>query len=300
MEFCADKPCRLDAFLAENCEGVTRSQIKSQIEKGRVLVGGELCTKAGYALKVGDKIECNFVFEEPLENLEPEDIPLDIVYEDEDIAVVNKPRGMVVHPADGNWEHTLANAILFHFGKASDVNGAIRPGIVHRIDKDTTGLLVIAKNNESHIDLAAQIEKHTARRTYVALCEGVFGEDQGRVETLIGRDKKDRKKMAVVETGGKRAVTNFRVLERFDGYTLVEFVLETGRTHQIRVHSKFLGHPIVGDEVYGFRKQKFGLDGQLLHAQKLELVHPRTHKKMEFFAPIPADFEAVLKKLRRK
>jgi len=299
IEFVAKKAGRIDELLLENSSEITRSQIKNQIEKGRVFVNGVAITKAGKTAKVGDRIVAEFVLDEPLENAAPENIPLDIVYEDDSIAVINKPRGMTVHPAAGNREHTLANALAFYFDKLSDVNGGVRPGIVHRIDKDTTGLLVIAKNNKAHVSLAAQIERHSARRTYVALCEGVFKESEGTVDTLIDRDRRDRKKMAVSQTG-KRAITHFKVLETFDGYSLVEFVLETGRTHQIRVHSKYLGHPIVGDNVYGIKKQKFAVDGQLLHAKKLELVHPQTHKKMEFFAPIPSDFEHVVDVLRKK
>ena len=288
---------RLDEILLENYSDVTRSQIKNQIENGRVTVNGVVATKAGLKVKIGDRIETNFVFDEPLESVAPENIPLDIVYEDADIAVINKPQGMTVHPAAGNREHTLANALSFYFDSLSDVNGAVRPGIVHRIDKDTSGLLVVAKNNKAHVDLAAQFEKHSAHRTYVALCEGNFKEQKGDLDTLIGRDAKNRKKMAVVWGGGKRAITHWHVLKQYDGFALVEFVLETGRTHQIRVHAKYLGHPIVGDAVYGSKKQKFSLSGQLLHAKKLELRHPTTKKEMEFEAPLPAYFEDVLKKL---
>ena len=283
--------------MLENYSDVTRSQIKNQIENGRVTVNGVVATKAGLKVKIGDRIETNFVFDEPLESVAPENIPLDIVYEDADIAVINKPQGMTVHPAAGNREHTLANALSFYFDSLSDVNGAVRPGIVHRIDKDTSGLLVVAKNNKAHVDLAAQFEKHSAHRTYVALCEGNFKEQKGDLDTLIGRDAKNRKKMAVVWGGGKRAITHWHVLKQYDGFALVEFVLETGRTHQIRVHAKYLGHPIVGDAVYGSKKQKFSLSGQLLHAKKLELRHPTTKKEMEFEAPLPAYFEDVLKKL---
>lgn len=295
----ATKSGRLDAYLGENFKDITRSQIKNQIEKGRVQVNGVVVTKSGKTLHAGDEIAVDFILEEPIENLEPENIPLDIVYEDDSIAVINKPRGMTVHPAVGNAEHTLANAILYHFDTASDINGLVRPGIVHRIDKDTTGLLVVAKNNAAHINLAAQIAEHSARRTYIALVEGNWKQDQGTIETDIGRDKRDRKKMAVVDAGcGKHAITHFKVLKRYDGFSLVQFKLETGRTHQIRVHAAHAGHPIVGDEVYGFKKQKFKLGGQLLHATELELVHPKTGQAMKFFAPLPTDFENVLKKLK--
>ena len=300
IEFVSQKLGRLDEILLDACPDTTRSQIKNQIEKNRVFVDDKVANKAGAKVKLGSKVCANFEFDEPLEHAKPENIPLDIVYEDQFIAVINKPRGMTVHPAAGNRSHTLANALAFYFDKLSDVNGGIRPGIVHRIDKDTTGLLVVAKTNKAHISLASQIEKHSARRTYVALCEGNFASDYGTVDTFISRDNKDRKKMAV-SASGKRAITHFRVLERFGTeFSLVEFVLETGRTHQIRVHCKYLRHPIVGDVVYGSKKQKFDIGGQLLHAKKLELVHPETHKKMEFFAPLPSDFERIIDILRKK
>ena len=225
----------------------------------------------------------------------PEDIPLDIVYEDDDLAVINKPQGMTVHPAPGNYSGTLVNAILYHFkGQISDVGGNIRPGIVHRIDKDTSGLLVVAKNNKAHFDLAKQIAEKSCKRQYIALLEGVVKEDIGVINEPIGRSESDRKKMAVVPSG-KHAVTHFEVLERFDGYTLMKFDLETGRTHQIRVHSKFIGHPIVGDKTYGYKVQKFKLDGQLLHARKLSFTHPTTKEFMTFESEIPDYFAKILK-----
>lgn len=289
------KSSRLDVYLVENLEDWTRSQIKKQIDSGNALVNGKP-RKAGFDVKDGDIVKVAFSKEVGLEDIEPENIPLDIVYEDDDIVVINKPQGMVVHPAPGNYEHTLVNALLYHFSHLSG-EGSVRPGIVHRIDKDTSGLLVVAKNDKAHADLASQIAKHTARRTYVALLEGNLKEEQGTIETFLDRDKRDRKKYAVSDSG-KIAITHYRVLNHFDGYTLCEFVLETGRTHQIRVHAKFMGHPIVGDPVYGFAKQKFKLSGQLLHAIKLELVHPRTKEKMEFSAPIPDYFQNVLNKLK--
>lgn len=289
------KSLRLDVYLAENLEDWTRSQIKKQIDSENALVNGKP-RKAGYAVKNGDIVSVVFNKEVGLEDVNPENIPLDIVYEDDDIAVINKPQGMVVHPAPGNYEHTLVNALLYHFNHLSG-EGSIRPGIVHRIDKDTSGLLVVAKNDKAHACLASQIAKHSARRTYVALLEGNLKQEQGTIETFLDRDKRDRKKYAVSDSG-KKAITHFRVLAHYDGYTLCEFVLETGRTHQIRVHAKFLGHPIVGDPVYGFAKQKFKLNGQLLHAEKLELVHPTTNEKMEFVAQIPDYFQNVLNKLK--
>lgn len=289
------KQARLDVYLADNLEDWTRSQIKKQIDSDNALVNGKP-RKAGFAVKNGDVIEIDFNKEVGLDDVLPENIPLDIVYEDDDIAVINKPQGMVVHPAPGNYEHTLVNALLYHFNKLSDQK-SFRPGIVHRIDKDTSGLLVVAKNDKAHADLAGQIAKHSARRTYVALLEGNLKEDQGTVETYLDRDKRDRKKYAVSDTG-KLAISHFKVLKRYEGYTLCEFVLETGRTHQIRVHAKYLGHPIVGDKTYGYQKQKFNLDGQLLHAKELTLVHPTTKQQMTFSAPLPDYFDALLKKLK--
>lgn len=290
------KSVRLDVYLAEVLVDWTRSQIKKQIDSGNALVNGNP-RKAGYAVKDGDIVSVAFNKEVGLEDVNPENIPLDIVYEDADIAVINKPQGMVVHPAPGNYEHTLVNALLYHFNTLSD-SGSVRPGIVHRIDKDTSGLLVVAKNDKAHTNLASQIAKHTARRCYIALLEGNVKTEQGTIQTFLDRDKRDRKKYAVSDSG-KFAITHYKVLSHFDGYTLCEFVLETGRTHQIRVHSKHMGHPIVGDMVYGFAKQKFKLNGQLLHAKELELNHPTTGEKMVFFAPIPEYFENVLKKLRQ-
>lgn len=287
---------RLDVYLAEVLEEWTRSQIKKQIDSKNAIVNGKP-RKAGFALKNGDIVSISFNKEVGLEDVSPENIPLDIVFEDDDIVVINKKQGMVVHPAPGNYEHTLVNALLYHFKNLSQ-EGSIRPGIVHRIDKDTSGLLVVAKNDKAHVDLALQIAEHSARRTYVALLEGNLKSEQGTIETFLDRDKRDRKKYAVSDSG-KIAITHFKVLTHFEGYTLCEFVLETGRTHQIRVHAKHIGHPIVGDPVYGFAKQKFKLEGQLLHAIKLELVHPKTRQKMEFVAPIPEYFQNVLSKLKK-
>lgn len=288
---------RLDVFLA-NETGWTRSQVKLQIDSGRVLINGKT-QKAGFLVKNDDKLTLSFAKDVLDTKAEAEDIPLDIVYEDDDFAIINKPQGMVVHPAPGAYNHTLVNALLFHFEKLSTGSGAVRPGIVHRIDKDTSGLLVVAKNDAAHASLASQIAEHSCFRHYLALLEGNLKNDSGTVETFIARDKKDRKTMAVSETG-KIAITHYNVLERFGDYTLAEFVLETGRTHQIRVHSKFLGHPIVGDKTYGIKNQKFNLDGQLLHAYKLELSHPTTGKRVEFTCNIPSYFEDILVKLRKK
>lgn len=293
-----DEKTRLDKWLAENFSDWSRSQIKLQIENGGVSVNGKLVNKAGYIIKDGDILDLNFAQVNVPLIAQAEDIKLEIVYEDDDMAVINKPQGMVVHPAPGSYNHTLVNALLYYFDKISDGSDAIRPGIVHRIDKDTSGLLVVAKNNFAHENLAKQIGEHSAFRHYVALVEGIVKEDSGTIDKPIARDKLDRKKMAVCDEG-KQAITHYKVIERFNNYTLVEFVLETGRTHQIRVHCKFIGHPIVGDKTYGFAKQKFNLNGQLLHACKLELNQPTSHKRMSFVAPMPQYFTNIIKKLKK-
>lgn len=292
-----DEKVRLDVFLAE-LTGWTRSQIKLQIDNKRVFVN-EKTQKAGFLVKNGDIIRLSFVKNVIDAKAEPENIPLDIVYEDDDFAIINKPQGMVVHPAPGSYNHTLVNALLFHFENLSSGSSDIRPGIVHRIDKDTSGLLVVAKNDRAHLSLAKQIAEHTCFRHYIALLEGNLKNDNGTITTQIGRNPTDRKQMAVLTSGGKHAITHYSVLERFVGYTLAEFVLETGRTHQIRVHAKYLGHPIVGDKTYGIKNQKFNLEGQLLHAYKLELTHPTTEKRMTFECKLPDYFEKVLSKLKK-
>ena len=289
-----DGKVRLDNYLSD-VTGWTRSQVKIQIDSGNATVNGKK-EKAGFLIKNGDTIV--LTFSKPEISAEPEDIPLDIIYEDDDFAVINKPQGMVVHPAPGAYNHTLVNALLYHFENLSNHNDKIRPGIVHRIDKDTSGLLVVAKNDNAHLSLQKQIAEHTCFRHYLALCEGNVKDDTGRIETFISRSKNDRKMMAVSDSG-KIAITNYFVRERFDGYTLVEFVLETGRTHQIRVHSKYIGHPIVGDLTYGIKNQKFNLSGQLLHAYKLELTHPTTGERMTFQCGIPIYFQNILNKLKK-
>ena len=290
-----DDKQRLDVFLAAET-GWTRSQIKLQVDSKRVLVNGKT-QKAGFLVKNNDKISLSFAKDVLDINAEPEDIPLDIVYEDDDFAIINKPQGMIVHPAPGAYNHTLVNALLFHFDSLSKTGDNIRPGIVHRIDKDTSGLLVVAKNDNAHASLAKQIAEHSCFRHYMALLEGNLKEDSGIVDTFISRSKTDRKVMAV-STEGKRAITHYNIVKRFANYCLVEFVLETGRTHQIRVHSKHLGHPIVGDKTYGIKNQKFNLEGQLLHAYKLELTHPTTGKRMSFECEIPEYFNSLLNKLK--
>ena len=291
-----DASKRIDIFLNEELD-LSRSYIKTLIEKQNVLVNSNVIKKAGYIVKENDVISISIPEAEIL-NLEPENIDLDIIYEDDDLAVINKPQGMVVHPAPGSYDHTLVNALLYHLNNLSDINGVIRPGIVHRLDKDTSGLLVVAKNNDAHINLQEQIASKAAKRFYVALVDGVVNRDEGVINTLIDRSKKDRKMMSVSNDTGRVAITHFKVIERFPRYTLMEYELKTGRTHQIRVHSKFIGHPVVGDPVYG-GSNKFNLNGQLLHAFKLVLTHPRTGEVMTFEAPIPKYFQDVLDKLRK-
>ncbi len=295
-----EKGDRLDVFLSESeeLEGRSRSFIQKLIKEGKISVNGKM-KKAKYSVKPGDEIEVEIEEEEEDGKPEPQNIDLNIIYEDEDLAVVYKPQGMVVHPADGNKDGTLVNALLYHMDSLSDVNGGdIRPGIVHRIDKDTSGVLLVAKNNKAHESLAKQLEEHSVTRKYLALVEGRIKEDKGTVDAPIGRNPSDRKKMAVVE-GGRRAVTHFRVVERFEDNTLVEAQLETGRTHQIRVHMKYIKHPVVGDPVYGIRKQRFRLEGQLLHAHTIGFIHPSTGEYMEFSYPLPDYFEEVLRKLKK-
>lgn len=288
---------RVDVFLSEVVKDVTRSQIKKSIEDGLTKVN-EKETKSGKVLKEGDEVE--FEVKEYETDVVPEDIPLDIVYEDDELAVINKPQGMTVHPAVGNFSGTLVNALLYHFKSVSDVGGETRPGIVHRIDKDTSGLLVVAKTNRAHLSLAKQIASKTCKRTYLALVEGVVKNDKGKIDKPIGRSTTDRKKMAI-NYSGRPAVTHFKVIDRYKDASLVQFDLETGRTHQIRVHSKDMGHPIIGDKAYGFKNQRFNLQGQLLHARKLVFMHPVTGEKMEFEAPLPDYFlkvQRVLEKTR--
>ena len=293
-----DGPSRLDIFLSEALS-VTRSAAKKLIENDFVTVNGKIA-KASREVSSGDLVEAQIPAPQKLD-LTPQDIPLDIVYEDEDIAVINKPQGLTVHAGNGHLSGTLVNALLYRLKNLSSINGVVRPGIVHRIDKDTSGLLVVAKNDAAHLSLSEQIAEKTCSREYLALCDGIFKEDRGRVETYIGRWPSDRIKMAVVPQGkGKYAATNYEVVRRYAaGYTLVRFCLETGRTHQIRVHCRYLGHPITGDPAYGAKKQKFNLNGQLLHAFRLTLTHPRTGELMTFEAPLPDYFEAVLDKLEK-
>ena len=295
----AEQPCeRLDVFLSARL-GVTRSAAKKLLDGGHITVGGK-AVKASRHVNAGEEVVAEIPDPETLD-LTPQDIPVDIVYEDEDIAVVNKPQGLTVHAGSGNLSGTLVNALLYRLNSLSSINGVVRPGIVHRIDKDTSGLLVVAKNDAAHLSLSAQIAEKTCRREYLALCEGIFKEDTGRIETYIGRSPSDRVKMAVVpKEKGKYALTEYEVQARYaEGFTLARFRLYTGRTHQIRVHCRHIGHPVVGDPVYGSKKQKFHLAGQLLHACRLELTHPRTGERMSFEAPLPAYFTDVLSRLER-
>lgn len=288
---------RADVFLSENIEGVTRSAAKKLFEGGNVTINGRIA-KPSQSISSGDEIVTTLP--DPVEySAKPEDIAIEIVYEDSDIAVVNKPQGMTVHAGNGNTEGTLVNALLFKLDNLSGINGVLRPGIVHRIDKDTSGLLVIAKNDVAHLSLSKQIEEKTCRRTYLALLEGKMKDDRGTITTYIGRSPQDRVKMTVVSPDkGKIAITDYTALKRYkEGFTLCRFDLHTGRTHQIRVHARHIGHPVVGDPVYGIKKQKFNLNGQLLHAWKLQLTHPTTGEIMTFEAPLPDYFNEVLSKL---
>lgn len=292
-----EESARLDAFVAEKC-GVSRSLAAAVIESGNVRINGRTAKKRA-AVKPGDEI--TVTLPEPSQlKAEPQDIPLDIVYEDGDLLVVNKPKGMVVHPAPGNPDGTLVNALLHHCkGSLSGINGVMRPGIVHRIDKDTSGLIMVAKNDFSHRALAEQIKDHSFVREYRAVVVGSVKEDRGVVNAPIGRDPKNRKRMAVIFVNSKPAVTHYEVLERFDGFTYMKFRLETGRTHQIRVHMASLGHPVAGDTLYGPKKDAAGLRGQCLHAAKLGFVHPRTGEYMEFESGLPEYFTEFLKKIGR-
>lgn len=287
---------RIDKFIADETEDISRSFAAKLCADGLVKANGERIGK-NYRLRGGETITVSVPEPEEVRAL-PENIPLDVVYEDDDLIVVNKPQGMVVHPAPGNESGTLVNALMYHCGSSlSAINGVIRPGIVHRIDKDTSGLLVAAKNNEAHLCLSAQLKERKAMRKYLALVNGNIKEDSLTINKPIARSPKDRKKMAVV-IGGREAVTHVRALERFGAYTLAECVLETGRTHQIRVHMASIGHSIVGDGVYGIKKERFKLNGQLLHARTIGFTHPRTGEMMEFSSELPDYFEEVLSKLR--
>ncbi len=284
---------RIDKCVSALIDSLSRSFIQKMIKEERVLVNARP-VKGSYRVKDGDEV----AFELPASvepDIEPENIPLDILYEDKDVIVVNKPKGMVVHPAAGHYSGTLVNALMYHCGEElSGINGVMRPGIVHRIDRDTTGSIIVCKNDKAHNCIAEQLKKHSIHRRYHAICYGVLKEDEGVIDKPIGRHPTERKKMAVNEKNGKRAVTHYRVLQRFDGYTYIECMLETGRTHQIRVHLASVGHPLVGDEVYSNRKCPFKLQGQTLHAKTLGFIHPSTKEYMEIDAPLPEYFTHLL------
>ncbi len=290
---------RLDSWLSGELDGFSRSHIQKLIEEGRITVNGKN-TKANFRLKAGDVVQITVPPPERLD-ISAEEIKLDVLFEDEDIIVINKPKGMVVHPGAGNYSGTLVNALMRHCGDSlSDINGVIRPGIIHRIDKDTTGVLVVAKNNAAHEALSERFKVHDINRVYVALVEGIIREERGRIDAPIGRHPADRKKMAVNIKNGRRAVTHFTVLERFRNATLVELKLETGRTHQIRVHMAYIGFPLIGDTVYGKSSDKYRISGQALHARLLGFVHPRTGEYMEFRSEPPEYFSKLIDELKKE
>ena len=296
FEELSDSDSRLDKYIASEIEEMSRNSAQILIKDGNVLVNGKQ-EKASYNLKNGDEIEV-LIPDPVMDEVVAEDIPLDIYYEDSDVIVINKPSGMVVHPAVGNYSHTLVNALMYHCKDLSAINGVIRAGIVHRIDKDTSGLLVACKNDFAHQDLSNQFFLKSVKRKYWAITIGEINHNLGKIDAPIGRDPKNRQMMAVVE-GGKHAVTHFKVLERFKGYTLVELELETGRTHQIRVHMKYIGFPLLGDPIYGPKKVE-GEHGQYLHAKTLGFTHPRTKEFLEFESPLPDYFLEKLNELRQK
>ena len=291
-----DNEDRIDVFLSNVYKDASRTYIQKLIKEGNITVNGKICSKSSYKLKEDDEIDLIVPDPLPLEIL-PEDIPLDIIYEDDDFLIVNKPKGMVVHPACGHLDGTLVNALLFHCKDAlSGINGILRPGIVHRIDKDTSGSLIICKNDFAHRNIADQLKVHSIKRVYWGIINGRLKESDGTVDIYIDRDKNDRKKMGVCDSlHGKKAITHYKVLKEFDGYSLVEFTLETGRTHQIRVSMSYLNHPLLGDTVYGSPKNKFGVEGQVLHAKTIGFMHPTKNEYIEFDAPLNPEFERLLK-----
>lgn len=289
---------RLDKVISDELEELSRSSVQKLLSEGAVTLNGKTAVKS-VKVKAGDDI--TVIIPDPVElKAVPQDIPVEIVYEDDELLVVNKPKGMVVHPAPGNPDKTLVNALLFHCkGRLSSINGVIRPGIVHRIDKDTSGLLIVAKNDASHAFLAQQIKEHSFRREYRAVVVGAMPSDKGTVNAPLGRSRNDRKKQAVNGINPREAITHYEVLCRYTGYDYCRFVLETGRTHQIRVHTAYLGHPVAGDAVYGSQKNSLGLEGQCLHAAVIGFIHPATKEYMEFSAPLPDYFNKVLNKINK-
>lgn len=297
IQLVCEQSQRLDSFVAENST-LTRSHAQKLVQGGSVTVDGAVVTKCSLVVKE-DSVVCVTLPDEQSLDIPAQDIPLDILYEDSHMAVINKQQGLTVHPANGVNTDTLVNALLFHIKDLSGINGVLRPGIVHRLDKDTSGLLVVAKNDQAHVELQRQIQTKECKRIYWALVEGVVKQDQGIVNQPIGRCPTDRKRMDIV-AGGRQAETHFAVLKRFDRYTLMQFELKTGRTHQIRVHSRFLGHPVVGDKTYGFKNCKFNLSGQLLHAKTISFTHPVSGEQMTFSAPLPSYFDKILQTLTNK
>ncbi len=295
-----DNEDRIDVFLSNVYKDASRTYLQKLIKEGNISVNGKVVLKSSYKLKEDDEIELNVPEPLPLEIL-PEDIPIDIIYEDDDFMIVNKPKGMVVHPAPGHLTGTLVNAVLYHCkDKLSGINGILRPGIVHRIDKDTSGSLIICKNDFAHRFIADQLKEHSITRIYQGIATGHLKDYEGTVDVFLDRDKNDRKKMSVCDKlHGKHAVTHYKVLESFDGYDLVEFKLETGRTHQIRVAMKYLNHPLLGDYTYGAANNKFGIEGQVLHAKTIGFIHPSTKEYVEFEAPLNNEFVELLNKLRK-
>ena len=297
MDYLADvQGIRIDKFIAGNQNDLTRSAVQGLLEQNKILVNGNPVSK-NYKIRQGDAITVEIPDAQPMDAV-PEDIPLDIVYEDDDLLVVNKPKGMVVHPAHGNYGGTLVNALLYHCGSSlSGINGVIRPGIVHRIDKNTGGLLIVAKNDRAHLHLAEQIKAHSFTREYEAIAAGYFRETEGTIDAPIGRHKTDRKKMCVTTENSRSAVTHFTVIKQYGGYAHLRLRLETGRTHQIRVHLAYIGHPVLGDDVYG--KPYKGMDGQCLFARKIGFIHPSTNEYKEFTAELPEWFSAMINKLEK-
>lgn len=292
-----DQGTRIDKYLSGVFVDKSRSFVQGLIEKDSIKVNNKI-QKSKYKLKPSDEIEV--IFNEPeILKVAAEEIPLNILYEDKDLIVVNKAQGMVVHPAPGNYNGTLVNALLFYCKDLSSINGVIRPGIVHRIDKDTSGVLVVAKNDEAHNKLSEQLKDHSMKREYYALVEQRIKNENGTIDKPMGRNKRDRLKMGIIE-GGKRAVTHYEVVERYNGYTLIKCILETGRTHQIRVHMASIGFPVVGDPLYGFKKQRFKLKGQMLHAKTLGFIHPTKNEYVEFTTELPEYFKAIIDKLRNE
>lgn len=283
----------MDVYLATET-GFTRSYVKTLVDKGYALLNGKK-EKCGKTLRGGDVLDVNPP--EPVVCAEPKDIPFEIIYEDDDVAVINKPQGLTVHPAPGNWDNTLVNGLLFRLKNLSTINGVLRPGIVHRLDKNTSGVMVVAKTDEAHLSLAKQIADRTVTKIYVALLVGHLPQKSGTIKTLIGRNPKNRKLMAVTQSEGREAVTEYEVMEPLGKYDLVRFHILTGRTHQIRVHAKYIGHPVVGDEEYG-RGQEMGTKGQLLHSSELSFVHPHSGEMMTFSAPLPDYFSKIIDDLR--